>query len=172
MKKFLGIFIIFYIALVALMPKENLYYTLKNRLAQERIMMSEEGIKDQFYALKLDDVALFYDGIESVLVDQADIMVLGVYNTIHLTEVKAAKSLQKMFGFSADSVEIKYVVWNYKEASIYAEGDFGVLRGGLDLMEQKVKLLLEPSAAFLKSPLLRQYFKKSDEGYLYESKIK
>lgn len=172
MKKILIILIVFYLAFIALMPKVNLYYTLKNRLEQQRIVLTETTLSDHLYALKADELALFYDGIESIVATNVDIIPLGFYNRVKATEVKAAKSLEKMFGFSADVVEIKYMLWHYKSADIYAEGDFGVLEGGFDLAEQKVKVVLEPSASFLKSPLLRQYFKKSDEGYVYESKIK
>jgi hypothetical protein len=99
-------------------------------------------------------------------------MALGVYNKIDAFNVRASQDLKNMFGFSADEVDITYAVWNYGEVEIFAVGDFGTIDGTFELSSQTLRLLLEPSAAFEKSPLIRQYFKKSEEGYIYESKIK
>lgn len=154
------------------MPKENLYYTLKNRLKAERIIIAEDKLDDTFIALNADGVALFYDGIESVNADDFSVMALGIYNKIDARNVGASQDLKKMFGFSADEVEITYAVWNYNEVVISAFGDFGTIDGTFELSSQTLKLLLDPSLAFEKSPLIRQYFKKSEEGYIYESKIK
>ncbi len=172
MKKFIIFLTIFYIAFIALMPKENLYYTLKNRLKAERVVLTEDRISDNLIALKGEKVSLFYDGIKSVEADEFSVMALGVYNKIDLLNVGAAKDLKNMFGFSADEVNITYALWHYKKALISASGDFGSIEGTLELSSGVLKLLLDPSLAFEKSPLIRQYFKKSEEGYTYESKIK
>lgn len=171
MKKFIILFIIFYLALIAFMPKENLYYTLKNRLKSERITLSEENLSDNFILLKGDELLIYYDGIASVAVDKFSVMALGLYNKIEAYNVAPAKDLKSMFNFSADSVKITYAVWDYKSVNIYAEGDFGVINGVFNPLTQMLKVELEPSAAFEKSSVIRQYFKKSDEGYSYESKI-
>lgn len=172
MKKLVILFAVFYIAFITLMPKENLYYTLKNKLKDERITMTEESINDDFISLKGKKVSIFYDGIESVEADEFSVMALGFYNKIDASNVGAAKDLKNMFGFSADDVEITYAVWNYKIATITASGDFGSIDGTFELASGTLKLLLDPSLEFEKSSIIRQYFKKSEEGYIYESKIK
>lgn len=172
MKKFIIFLLIFFIAIIALMPKENLYYTLKNILKSERIVITEERLNDNFISLKGDGISIFYDGIESVQAENFSVTAWGVYNKIDALGVGASKDLKSMFGFSADEIEITYALWNYEEAVIVASGDFGSIDGTFELSSQTLKLLLEPSSAFEKSPLIRQYFKKSEEGYTYESKIK
>jgi len=171
MKKFLIILTVFYLAFIALMPKENLYYTLLNILKKERVVITQESLSDNLISLKGENISIFYDGIESVAADSFSVLPLLIYNKFEAAGVRASKELKKMFRFSADTVNITYAVWDYKNAHIYAEGDFGTVEGTLDILEQKIKLLLDPSPAFEKSPMLRQYFKKSEEGYIYESKI-
>ncbi len=171
MKKFLIFLVIFFIAIIALMPKENLYYTLKNIIKEQRITINEERLSDNIISLKGEGVSIFYDGIESVNADNFSVMALGIYNKIDASNVGASKDLKNMFGFSAENIEITYALWNYNQAVIVASGDFGSIDGTFELSSQTLKLLLEPSLAFEKSPLLRQYFKKSEEGYSYESKI-
>jgi len=172
MKKFLILLSVFFIAIITLMPKENLYYTLKNKLKEQRVTINEEHLSDNLISLKGEGISIFYDGIESVNADNFSITAWGIYNKIDAVNVGASNDLKKMFEFSADEVEITYAVWNYKKAVIAASGDFGTIDGTFELSSGTLKLLLEPSAAFEKSPMIRQYFKKSEEGYTYESKIK
>jgi hypothetical protein len=153
------------------MPKENLYYTLLNILKKERVAITQESLSDNLISLKGENISIFYDGIESVKADSFSFLPLMIYNRFDAAGVRASKELKKMFKFSADKVEITYAVWDYKSAKIYAEGDFGTVEGTLDLLGQRIKLLLDPSPEFERSPMIRQYFKKSEEGYIYESKI-
>lgn len=172
MKKILIFLTLFYLALVIFMPKENLYFTLKNTLKQERIEVSEASLSDNLISLKGERLVVSYDGIESVLVKEFSVTPFLFYNKVKAFEVSASASLKEMFSFSADVFELTYVIWNFNEAKIYAKGDFGELNGVLDLSAQSIKVVLEPSMEFENSPLIRQYFKKSEEGYIYESKIK
>ena len=172
MKKFIIFLFIFYVAFVALMPKENLYYTLKNILKQERVTISEESLSDNLVSLKSKGVSIFYDGIESVNADEFSVLPLVIYNKIEASNVRASKDLKNMFKFSADLVEVTYALWNYKKAKISASGDFGELYGTFDVTSGELKLNLEPSLEFEKSPMIRQYFKKSEEGLVYEQIIK
>ncbi len=172
MKKFLIFTLVGYLAFIALMPKENLYYTLINKLKQERVVIAQESLSDNLISLKGENILVFYDGIESVQAEKFTIFPYLLFNSIKISNVSAAEDLKRMFGFSADFVKISYVVWNYKSVDISAIGDFGELSGDVNLESMKVKLILEPSEKFQKSPLLNQYFKKSEEGYIYESKIK
>ncbi len=172
MKKILIFLAIFYVAFVIFMPKENLYFTLKNTLKNERIGLSEESLNNNIASLEALGVVASYDGIPSIQAKELVVTPFLFYNKVKAYEVSAAASLKKMFSFSADVVEITYAIWNYNEAKIYATGDFGELNGVLDLEKKSVKIVLEPSMEFENTPVLKQYFKKSEEGYIYETKIK
>jgi hypothetical protein len=154
------------------MPKENLYYTLKNILKNERVTLTEEILSDNFISLDSSNISLFYDGIDSVKIDSFSVKPLLIYNKIDLENVSASDDLKKMFNFSATSVDITYAIWDFKNINIVAEGDFGEISGSIDIIDQSIKLLLEPTLRFEKSQIINQYFKKSEEGYIYESKIK
>ncbi len=172
MKKILIFLAVFYIASIVFMPKENFYFTLKNSLKSERIGVSEETLSDNFASLKALGLVVSYDGIKSIQAKELTVTPFLFYNKIKAYEVSAASSLKEMFSFSADEVEITYAIWNYKEAKIYAVGDFGELDGVFDLEKKSIKVVLEPSEEFKNTPIMRQYFKKSEEGYIYEAKIK
>lgn len=172
MKKILIFLAIFYVAFIVFMPKENIYFTLKNSLKSERIGLSEESLSDNFVSLKALNLIVSYDGIKSVKAKEFTVTPFLFYNKVKAYEVSAASSFKEMFSFSADKVEITYAIWNYKEAKIYAVGDFGELDGVFDLEKKSIRVVLEPSMEFENTPIIRQYFKKSEEGYIYEAKIK
>ncbi len=172
MKKVLIFLVVFYLAFVVFMPKENLYFTLKNTLASERIGLSEESLSSNLASLEALGLVVSYDGIESVQVKELLITPFLFYNKIEAYEVSSSSSFKKMFSFSADELLITYAIWNYNEAKIYAVGNFGELNGVFDLQKKSVRIVLEPSMEFENSPMLKQYFKKSEEGYIYETKIK
>ncbi len=171
MKKGLMFLALFYLALIIFMPRVNFYYTVVNALKSNQISVTQESLNDGLFSLKSDSVVISYDGIESVTLEELSLSAFIFYNKITASNVKASKSLQNMFKYSADLVEVTYVIWDFKRAKIFAKGDFGVLNGVVDLSLKTIKVVLEPSDEFKSSPLLRQYFKNSDEGYIYESKI-
>ena len=172
MKKILIFLIVFYIVAIVFMPKENLYFTLKNTLKSEQIGLNEESLSDNFVSLKALGLVVSYDGIKSLQAKELVVTPFLFYNKIKAYEVSAASSFKEMFRFSADEVEITYAIWNYNEAKIYATGDFGELNGVFDLQKKSLQVVLKPSMEFENSSMLRQHFKKSEEGYIYETKIK
>ena len=54
---------------------------------------------------------------------------------------------------------------------ISGDGDFGEIDGEIDLGSKRVKINLIPSKDFEKSNFIKQ-FKKTKEGYIYESTIR
>jgi hypothetical protein len=171
MKKFLIVIIVFILGLIAFMPKDNLYFTLKNILKDERVEIVEDSLQNNILALDAQGISLFYDGIDSAKIDGFSLKPYLFYNSLNLENVSPSKDLKKMFNFSASTVDITYAIWDFSHVNIEAEGDFGALTGVIDITTQTIKLLLEPTLRFEKSQFVGEYFKKSDEGYVYESKI-
>ncbi len=171
MKKFLTILIVFYFSIIIFMPKESLYFTLKNRLKNEQIVIVEDSLNDNFLSLNSEGVSIFYDGIDSVKIENFSIKPYLLYNSMHAQNISPSNDLKKMFKFSASSLDISYAIWDYQNINIKAEGNFGEVVGTIDVLTRTLKLILEPTLRFEKSPLIKQYFKKSEEGYIYESKI-
>ncbi len=171
MKKILSFIVMFYMGLILFMPKINLYYTLENFAKQEHVSVQEGSIKDRWIDLLITDATLFYDGIASAKVASLTFKPWIVYNRISATDIKPAKALEKMLDVKAESVVVTYAIWNYKQVTIEAVGDFGLIHGFMDILTQTVHLVLEPSAKFKNNTLVRQYFKKEKEGLVYESKF-
>ena len=172
MKKFLLILFSFYLALVFLMPKTELYYTLKSFLAPQHVILTQERVKDRWFDLKIENLKLLYDGIESAQAEQVEVLPWLFFNRISAENVRAGKDVRKMFDFNAEQITVTHSVIAPLEAKISANGNFGKIEGSLKLKEGKLKLICEPTKAFKSSSMFRELFKKRDEGYVHESIIR
>ncbi len=171
MKKFLLMLFSFYLAIVFLMPKVELYYTLKSFLASEHIALTQQQVKDRWFDLKIDRLKLFYDGIESAEAERVTVVPWLFFNKIAAENVRAGSDLRKMFDFKADEVTIYHSVIAPTEAKISAYGNFGKIEGSVALLKGHIKLICEPTDAFKSSAMFRELFRKRDEGYVHESNI-
>ncbi len=172
MKKILFLLLSTYFALVFLMPKEQLFYTLKTFLQKQKITISQDDIKDRWIDLKIEKPKLYYDGIESAIIDSISIKPWLLYNSVSAYDIKSGKDVKKMFNLKDGFAQITQAFWNPFVAKVEAEGNFGKVWGTIELKEGKIKLLCEPSKNFKRSQIFRELFKKRDEGYVYESLIK
>jgi len=171
MKKILLFIAILYLGFVLFMPKINLYYTLENFAKKELIEIKEGTLKDRWIDLDIKEAVVSYDGIASVQADEVKISPWIFYNKITALGLAPTNEIQKMFNARADEVVLTYSVLDYKHIMISAWGDFGEIEGTLDVFAQKVRLLLDPSEKFKNHTLVKQYFKKEEEGLVYESKL-
>jgi len=171
MKKVFLVLLSFYLAIVFLMPKVSLYYTLKTLLAQQHVVLQQTKVKDRWFDLKISGLKLYYDGIESAEVETVKILPWLFFNQIKAENLKAGKDVKKMFDFQADEVLIRHSVIAPFVAEISASGNFGKIDGTLELKKGKLKLICEPSKSFHSSSMFRELFRKRDEGYVHESVI-
>ena len=172
MKKFLLLLLSLYLALVFLMPKVELWYTLKHYLQPQRIVLTQKSAKDLLWALKVEEMTLLYDGIESARAETVTVIPWLFYNAVKVENLSAGKDVRKMFDFKAENLNITYSVLSPFQANIEAEGNFGKIHGALFLKTGKLKLLCEPTKRFKSSSMFREMFRKTDEGYLHESSIR
>jgi hypothetical protein len=171
MKKILLFILFFYLGAVLFMPKINLYYTLEGLLKKEHVEIKEGRLVDRWIDLKIEDATIFYDGIASVKMDDLTISPWLFYNKIVAQNIQPTTDIKRMINVKATEVEISYGVMDYQSIMIEAKGDFGLLHGTLNIFDRNLRLILEPSAKFKHHDIVRRYFKKEEEGLVYESKL-
>jgi len=171
MRKIILFITMFLFGIVLFMPKVNLYFTLENFAKKEHVEVKEGTLKDRWIDLNIKDATIFYDGIASLNANELTIAPWLFYNKVTALGISPTKEIKSMFDVTADKVSLIYSVLDYKYIMIEAEGDFGQIEGTLDVIEQKVRLILTPSQKFKNNTLVRQYFKKEEEGLVYESKL-
>ncbi len=171
MKKIVLILFSSYLAIVFLMPKVNLYYTLKQFAVKEKISIMQKNVQDRWFDLKVTDADLFYDGINSAHISSLEIKPWLFYNQIKAVDIYSGKDVKKMFDFKADEVLVVLNILHPFVATIKASGNFGKIDGTFDIKAGKLKLISKPSKHFKTSQAFRELFRKKEEGYVYESNI-
>ena len=171
MKKLLLILVFFYVGFILFMPKINLYYTLESLLQKEHIVIQEGGLHDRWIDLDIQNSVVLYDGVASVQADSITITPWLFSNSIHALNVGPTVAIKRLLDVHADDVLLTYALWDYKYVHIEASGDFGVISGRVDVLAQTVHLVLTPSAKFKNHDVVRQYFKKTEEGLVYDTKL-
>ncbi len=169
MKKIMTIVVSLLVAFILFMPKESLYYSLKEALQPEHIEITQEQLFDRWIDLHLKGVSVLYDGIRSLMIADASIRPWLFFNQIVLHRVTPYPAIKKFLPAEAKEATISYTPFWPMRVRIVATGSFGTLKGYFALKERKLHLLLVPTPAFARSSVVRQNFKKTKEGYLYES---
>ncbi len=175
MKKILIFILVFFGSVIVFMPKINLYNTLEKFLKDERILIKEKKISDNLISLDIEGATLFYDGIKSLEIGSLKVKPWLITNEIILTDIKPSAVIKKQLDVQADNIEITYSLWDYKNINIFAEGDFGEVSGVFEILDEKsgkLHLVLDASKKFVNNSFVRQNFKKSEEGLVYEQIIK
>ncbi len=170
MKKFIVLLLGFLVGLVLFMPKDQLYFTALNLLQKERVEIKSKEVRDRWFWLDIKDAKIFYDGIESLEAKSIDMKPWLFYNSVVIEDAKSSQELRGVMEIEANKVILTHSLLNYKEVHIEAKGSFGEAEGSADLIDRSVKILLKPSKSF-KNSQLSGYFKKSKEGWIYESKF-
>ena len=116
MKKILIFILVFFVSIILFMPKISLYNTLEKFLKNERIIIKEKKISDNFIFLNIEGATIFYDGVKSLEIGSLNVKPWLITNEIILTDIKPAAVIKKQLDIQADSVEITYSVWDYKNA--------------------------------------------------------
>ncbi len=172
MKKILIFILVFFGSIIVFMPKINLYNTLEKFLKDERILIKEQKISDNFISLDIEGATLFYDGIKSLEIGSLNVKPWLITNEIILTDIKPSAVIKKQLDVKADNIKISYSLWDHENVKIFAEGDFGEINGNFEVLSGKLHLVLDASKKFVNNSFVRQNFKKSEEGLVYEQIIK
>jgi len=169
MKKLLIALMIFLIGIVLFMPKEHLFFTLRKYLKKEHIEILSSSLSDRWLYLNMDDALLIYDGIESLEAKRVIIKPWIFYNQIEAKDLLPVKSLRNILNIKADDLKITQNIFKPMIANLVADGKFGEISGYIDLKKRTIHLLLRANKGFENSKVVRDYFRKSKEGLVYES---
>lgn len=170
-------FLIFVFALLAFLPKENLYYFVADKVKQHKIELSQSYLKDNFLFFNIDNLNIFYDGIDLVNIKSFDFSMLLFYNDITLNNLQVQKSMSRFAPETIDQVRLNYSVIDPLNINIDGFFKEGSLKGKLDILKRVVNLELTVSKSFSKKyKNTLKYFKKekstnTQDRYSYEYKL-
>lgn len=168
--KFLAFSLFFILAVMYFTPKVSVYYFAEEMLKEYGIIISKEEAVDNGLTLTLSHGIVSFKGIDSATLDELNIKLFGVYNSLDVNGVLLSSTAAAFVPLKIEHIEASYSVINPLYAIASAEGEFGSAELEFSILDNSIHLLLKPSKLMLqkyKSTL--RNLKKNEEGeYVYD----
>ena len=172
--KFFAYLLFFFGALALFIPKSSIYYFVEKNMKQFGVVISNETLHSSMLSLNIENLEVSTKGIDTALIEEADITLLLFYNKLHFTNIKLSSIVEAYLPSKISNLDISYTIFNPLVVTLNAEGGFGVAQGTLNIMQRVVSISVEPSKI-----MLRRYkksmrmLKKSENGeYVYAKTFK
>ena len=165
-KKSVLVLLVTWLAIVILMPKQELYYKLEEALDSYEITLNEEKKNEGLFSLSLKGVTVYVKGINVATIDEVNFFTLLFYNSVELRSLLVDDSLKTMIPQETTSAVMEHSILSPLDVSVAASGSFGVLTGNIDLNERTVHLDFNESKNI---QMLKPQLKKSEKGWIYET---
>lgn len=168
--KLLAYVIFFILALIYFIPKESVYYYLEKELLQEKVVLSGEEIVDSGFSLQLNNAKVSYDSIESADVENINIKMFLVYNSLSVRNVKLLDVASSFVPLKIDLIDIKYTIFNPLNIVAESNGEFGQANAKVNILDRNISIVLKPSKVMLQKykTTLRNLKKNKAGEYKYE----
>jgi chromatin remodeling complex protein RSC6 len=171
--KYIAYTILLIYALVAFLPKENLYYFALENLQSQNIVIKNETISSGNFDFAISDANIVFKSIDAVGIDKIDIQTLLLKSSIDIKNIKVDKSLKQFLPSQIDMVSVQHSIVDplMVHISLSAKEIKGI--GTFNIMERKLEINLSPSKKFVREyrTLLRQAKKQSSGEYKIEYQL-
>ncbi len=158
----------FYVFLIILMPKVEAYFTLEKFAKEQKVIISDEEIKDKWIYLLLKDAVCYFEGIKFADVAQIKVYPLFFFNYINIQNIVIDKDLSKFFPQNIFNISGYYHIFNPLNITLSGSGDFGEAKGVLNLKDKTIKIIITPSEELNKSSI-KSKLKQEEDKLIYES---
>jgi len=169
MAKFFVYMSFFLFVLVAFSPKSSVYYFAEQELKKFGVVISDEKLDERLSSLNIQNLDISAKEIETALIQEADITLLLVYNSVNLTNIKLSSLVESYLPSKIDSLNITYTLFNPLYITADGVGEFGEVSAEVSIVDRNASVVLKPSKKmFTEYQKSLRMFKKSEDGeYVY-----
>jgi len=164
--KTLGAIVLVWLALLAFMPKEEMYFRAEQALASQGIEINEGQMDEHLFGMTIKDATIYVQGINVATVKDISLFTLLFYTRVEADDVRADASLAHMLPASVAHLVITHTLMHPETVYIEAEGSFGKVEGTLSLQTRKLHLDLVKTG---KIDTVQNLLKHGEKGWYYES---
>jgi hypothetical protein len=167
--KFFAFLLFFIFALIAFMPKKSFYFLLEKELQNFEFVISNERLHEKLFSLEIENLELTTKGIDSAVVQSAEITLFGLYNCVILEDIQVSSLIDTYAPSKIESLELSYTLLNPLEIRASAQGDFGEAEISFTLLESELQAVVKPSKLMqTKYKKTMRMLKKDENGeYVY-----
>jgi len=167
--KIFAYFLFFLFALALFMPKESFYFLLEENLKKFDVIISNEELSSDIDSLSIENLEVTTKGIESAVVNKADIKLLFLYNSLVLEGIELSSLVEVYIPSKIAELSVSYTLLNPLFIELSGVGEFGEFEGGFNLQSRALELQMQPSKKMMrKYKKTMRLLKKSENGeYVY-----
>lgn len=171
--KYIGILVIFVASLLVFLPKENLYFLLLDKIKQEKVIVKNTKIQDDYYSFKLTNTDILYQGVKAVNIENLNIQTYLVSSKIEVSNIVLDDIAKQFLPSRIKTIQISHSVLDPLAVHIKANLIQAKAYGVFNLTTQTVVLNIIPSKQFIKSykRLLKNMKKMKNGEYQIEYKL-
>jgi len=157
----------FIMMLLYFSPKVELYYTLEEYLKKEKIIFSDEIVKNSGFTLELDNSKLYYRGVYGGEIEDIQLSTLLLYNKLEFKNAYLNSALADILPKKIEYLTLKYAIYNPIHITITGRGDIGEINGYINPFSKVVhiELVVSKKQQSKYGTLLRK-FKPNEKGVL------
>ncbi len=164
-KIFIALFIAWF-ALLAFMPKQEIYYALEHGLAKQDIKINEKSIEEGVFSLALNQASVYVKGVKIATIEKLTLFTLLFYTKVELDSLLLDDALKAMAPQQTDKAIFSHAIFSPFDTSVYAEGSFGVVDGKVDLKGRKLHIDFNQTKEI---EMIKPKLKKDEKGWYYET---
>ncbi len=158
----------FYIAIVAFMPKTELYYYLEKKLKEKGVVIYNEKFKETPLALDISNGIISYQGLDVARFSLITFKPYLFLNTLEAKNIELLDMAKKALDVDIESLKAKHTILKPFIINLDIVGSFGEAKGYIELKEHLVHIdILTPKNI---KPLKR-FLRKGEKGWYYESRF-
>ncbi|MDD3592930.1 MAG: hypothetical protein PHO65_09825 [Sulfurovum sp.] len=165
-KKTAIVLVVLWLAVIMMMPKQELYYLLEQELSKKDIQISSEKISEGWFTLSIKEPSIYVKGIKVATIEEIDIFTLLFYTRASLKGLLLDSSLERFAPKEIEQVAATYSVIAPFDVAISGNGVFGDAEGSANLKENQLKLKFSENKHL---GMLSSQLKKEGEGWIYET---
>lgn len=168
--KLFAYFAFFILALIYFSPKESIYYFAEKGVEKYKVVLSDEKITDSGFSLDLSDVKVSYDSIQSAKVEDINVKMFLLYNSISAKNIKLSNIAVSFIPLYVQNLDVSYTIFNPLIIGLNANGEFGEAKGEINILDRNITIVVTPSKVMrMKHQDTLANMKKSDNGgYSYD----
>ena len=165
-----GYLLFFIMALILFVPKSNLYFFMEKSIKPYGVILSNETLHPELFSLNISHIDVSVQGIDSAVIHEAKITLLGVYNAVELKGIRLADVAKSWIPLYVAEATLHYSVVNPLVIEGFTKGDFGEAKAVFSLKEQHLHVVLKPSKLMIQKykNSLRKLKKLKSGEYIYD----
>lgn len=168
--RFLAIVVLFVVVIFAMLPKKNLYYYAEELLEPQGVVISDETFHDYGLWASIKDGTAYVKGIPVAQIAKVSLVPGFLYNSMTISDAIIAKSMQQFLPRNIQNLSIQGTALYPITWWLKGEGDFGSLKGNVNILNRTISLTIYPSENFAKRyPALAKNLTQKEDYYIYES---